>query len=219
MASGLFRTVFFTSCLNLPLHLFQSIYNEEISREGFEASALLSKETARKAMYEARVKKIPSCPEDLGEAIKLLEDGEVPADILASYLGHVTWNETRSTAQTKTHHALLIGDKNLFNTVTSQSNFFFADGTFGCTPRQARSISVRGSQVFSIVADFHDKAVCILTVVMTSRKLPMYKLVLKKLKEIFPDFKPARLMADYEPAMRKAFTKEFPETRLLGCRH
>jgi len=72
--------------------------------------------------------------------------------------------------------------------------------------------------VFHLVADFHDKAIGILTVVMTSRKFRMYEALFKKIKEIFPNFKPQMVMTDYEAAMRKGLRKAFRETRLLGCR-
>lgn len=68
------------------------------------------------------------------------------------------------------------------------------------------------------MADYHDKAVGILTVVMTSRKFRMYELLFKKIKEIYPDFNPHMMMADYEAAMRKGLVKAFPDMRLLGCR-
>jgi len=132
------------------LFVFQSIYNDEIGREGFDASALLSKDVARKAMQDARVKKIPPCPEDIAESIKLLKDANCPDDIAKTYLGDVSWQPRKKACDSespKAQYGLLLGDKDLFENITSQSQFYFADGTFGCTPRQARNVSIRGSQV------------------------------------------------------------------------
>jgi len=72
--------------------------------------------------------------------------------------------------------------------------------------------------VFHLVADYHDQAVGILTVVMTTRKYKMYQLLFKKIQEIFPNFSPQMVMADYEAAMRKGLKTTFPDMRLLGCR-
>lgn len=74
-------------------------------------------------------------------------------------------------------------------------------------------------QVWNLLADFHGKSVCVMSVVMTSRKVPLYEAVLKKLRELFPQFAPANLMLDYEPSIRKAVSLVYPETRMLGCRY
>ena len=105
-------------------------------------------------MHNARIKNIPACPEDIASAIQLLKDSNCPEEIASTYLGDVTWDQKKGT-NTITHHALLLGDKTLFETVTSQSRFYFADGTFGCTPRQARNVSIRGSQVNFLSYYYH----------------------------------------------------------------
>lgn len=70
----------------------------------------------------------------------------------------------------------------------------------------------------NIVADFHGRAVCILSVVMTTRKFQLYKKIFAKIREIFPDFEPQSFMADYEAAMRKGISANYRNTRILGCR-
>jgi len=92
------------------------------------------------------------------------------------------------------------------------------DGTFRIAPRQGRILSIRSNQVFNIFADYHDNAAIIFTVIMTSRKLQLYKKVMDLIKANYPDFKPVQMMSDYETAMRKAFKDTFPESRLFGCR-
>lgn len=73
-------------------------------------------------------------------------------------------------------------------------------------------------QVFSLVADFMGKAVCVFTAIMTSRKYRLYFKLFKKLREVFPNFNPSNIMSDYEASMRKALKDVFPNIRLLGCR-
>lgn len=92
------------------------------------------------------------------------------------------------------------------------------DGTFRIVPRQGSYLNLRASQVFSILADYHGNALCVFTVVMTSRKLPLYRKVFGLIANRFPAFNPARMMADYEPGMRKAFKEKFSNTRMNGCR-
>lgn len=73
-------------------------------------------------------------------------------------------------------------------------------------------------QVLNILADYHGQAVCVMTVIMTSRKLPLYNLVFNFLKTKFPIWQPHYVMADYEAALRKALTTAFPSAKVLGCR-
>jgi len=113
--------------------------------ESEETAAFLSKDTARKSMQEARSKTIPPCPQDMGEVIKGLEEGKYPSynDMV---LGHVSWNKKMGSS-TFTHYGLILGNRTLFQDVTSDATFFFCDATFRITPRQARVLSIRGSQV------------------------------------------------------------------------
>jgi len=92
-------------------------------------------------MQEARIKKIPACPIDMKEVIEGLNEGKFEAfhDMI---LGHVLWDHKKGT-----HYAIIIGNRKLFEEVTSEATFFFCDGTFRITPRQARVLSIRGSQV------------------------------------------------------------------------
>ena len=73
-------------------------------------------------------------------------------------------------------------------------------------------------QVLNIIGDYHGNAVSDFTVIMTSRKVALYKKVLEHLKTQYPEFQPKQMMADYEAAMRKAVKATFPTTHLYGCR-
>lgn len=92
------------------------------------------------------------------------------------------------------------------------------DGTFRITPRAGNVLDVRASQVLLITADYHGKVVVLFTVIMTSRKVGLYRKVFKFLKDKVPNFRPPQMMADYEKAMRNAFKEVFPMARLYGCR-
>lgn len=98
------------------------------------------------------------------------------------------------------------------------ATFFAMDGTFRTTPRPGNVLDIRASQVLHITADYHGKIVVLFSVIMTSRKIGLYRKVFKFIKKEVPNFKPPLMMADYEKAMRNAFKSVFSSTRLLGCR-
>lgn len=116
-----------------------------MEKEPQEVAGFLTKDTARKSMQEARSKQIPPCPQEMSDVIAGFEAGlyEGYQDMM---LGHVTWNEKRGSF-TNTQYALILGNRDLFREVTSEATFFFCDATFRITPRQARVLSIRGSQV------------------------------------------------------------------------
>lgn len=124
-------------------------------KESQETAAYLTKDTARKSMQEARSKTIPPCPQEMGEVIKGLEEGKYEA-FQDMVLGHVSWNQKKGS-ETVTQYGLIIGNRELFNDVTKDATFFFCDATFRITPRQARVLSMRGSQVprFQITIILH----------------------------------------------------------------
>ena len=120
---------------------------------GTEVAAYLNKDTARKAMASARNKRIPACPNELSECIEQLEDPNfpIPEELRKIYLGKAHWDQRLKHGRSKRHYSVIFGDKRLFNAVSKESTFYFADGTFSTAPRQVRSISVRGSQVIIVV--------------------------------------------------------------------
>ena len=115
-------------------------------------------------------------------------------------------------------YGLVFVNRGIVQSTSEESIDFFMDGTFRIVPRNGKFLNLRSSQVFNILADHHGTALCIFTVVMTSRKLPLYRKVFALISSKFPNFKPARMMSDYEPAMRKAFKETYNTTRMNGCR-
>lgn len=92
------------------------------------------------------------------------------------------------------------------------------DGTFGLIPGRLDVLNVRASQVLNILCDFKGAAICILTVVMSARKLPLYKKIFEWVRQEIPAFRPLEVMSDFEPALRIAIEKTFLGTRVRGCK-
>ena len=116
------------------------------------------------------------------------------------------------------NHAIALVNRQIVDPATKDASSWFVDGTFRIVPRQGRVLNLRSSQVLNILADFNGSAIVVFTIIMTSRKVGLYRKVLELLKMKFPNFEPKQLMADYEGSLRKAIKEAFPRTRLYGCR-
>lgn len=113
----------------------------------------LNKEKCKKSMYAARSKMIPACPEAMDELIHLMEYEDVyPEQYKQMYWGSVFWdyNPKSKFGRKARHYAILLGDEKMFVDVSLEATFYFLDGTFRCTPHQARVLSIRGSQVRNV---------------------------------------------------------------------
>lgn len=112
------------------------------------AKAKLPYERCKKAIKDARNRSIPTCPPTLHEVIPKLEAGEYPEMYQKQYLGSVHWDQKIQGRSEKVRQsAIILGDAELFNKVIREATFYFADGTFKVTCRQARVLSLRSSQV------------------------------------------------------------------------
>jgi hypothetical protein len=114
--------------------------------------------------------------------------------------------------------AVLLGNRELAIEVLKKSTTFFTDGTFSVTPSHVDALQVRSSQVLNVLADYQGTSVPVFIVVMSCRKYKLYEGVFKQIKDLFPDFRPQELMADWEAALRRSINMIFPDARLLGCR-
>jgi hypothetical protein len=114
--------------------------------------------------------------------------------------------------------AVLLGNRELAIEVLKKSTTFFTDGTFSVTPSHVDALQVRSSQVLNVLADYQETSVPVFIVVMSCRKYKLYEGVFKQIKDLFPDFRPQELMADWEAALRRSINMIFPDARLLGCR-
>ena len=96
------------------------------------------------------------------------------------------------------NHAIALVNRQIVDPATKDASSWFIDGTFRIVPRQGRVLNLRSSQVLNILADFNGSAIVVFTIIMTSRKVGLYRKVLELLKMKFPDFEPKQLVyGDY----------------------
>ena len=94
---------------------------------------------------------------------------------------------------------------------------FCIDGTFGVIPGYIQFLNVRASQVLNFVGDYCGALVGLFTVVMTCRKVSLYRAVYGFIKNAYPYFSPRTIMSDWEVALRKAAAVTWDQARILGC--
>lgn len=114
-------------------------------------------------------------------------------------------------------YALAFGDPSMIRNIGDKSTNFHVDATFGVLPGYIRVLKVRSSQVLNVVADYGSATVCVATIIMSCRKVMLYRKVFQFLKDSFPEIKPKIIMADWEVALRKTVAAAYPEARVVGC--
>ena len=72
--------------------------------------------------------------------------------------------------------------------------------------------------MLNILANYNGHAVILFTIIMTARKVALYKKVFDFIKLHYPAFSPKQMTSDFEGSLRKAFISRFPLARLYGCR-
>lgn len=117
----------------------------------------------------------------------------------------------------KWHYSLILADPENFEKACTKAVDFCIDGTFGIIPGYLEVLRVRSSQVLQVMANYGDALVCVATVVMTCRKVPLYQATFKKISELFPFFSPQTLMSDWETALRKTAGACWPDAKTVGC--
>ena len=118
----------------------------------------------------------------------------------------------------KKYYALYLGNRALAHTVSQHCFHAMVDGTFGLIPGRVSVLHVRASQVMNILADYKGAVICILTVVMSGRKLPLYTEIFRWFATEFRAFRPKEIMTDFEPALRVGIKEALPDTRVRGCK-
>ena len=113
--------------------------------------------------------------------------------------------------------AVILGDSEMISTISNKATFYHIDATFGVVPGHIKVLQVRSSQVLNIVADYGGATVSVFTIIMSCRKVDMYRKIFNLIKTKFPEFAPKTVMADWEVSLRKAVGNAYPETRLAGC--
>lgn len=173
--------------------------------------------TAKRAMENARKAAIPTCPATLEETIEGLRHQRFPP-LYQDMFEAVVSQEFRSQDGRVVKHAIILINRAVFEDVVRTCICYGMDGTFKTTPRLGNAFDDRASQVLTISADYHGSPVVIFTVVMQTRKMPLYKKVFSHIQNNYPTFQPIQMMADFEKSMRNGFKAIYKDSRLYGCR-
>ncbi|XP_065683470.1 uncharacterized protein LOC136096235 [Hydra vulgaris] len=94
-----------------------------------------------------------------------------------------------------------------------EATIMFADATFKVVPT-----NFSGGQLFNILTEVRGIVLPIVHILMSGKKLGLYKAALEKVKELENDFSPIISMVDYEAAILNALKSSFPNIRITGCR-
>lgn len=101
--------------------------------------------------------------------------------------------------------------------ISRKATFYHVDATFGVVPSHIPVLQVRSSQVLNIVADYGGATVIVASVIMTCRKVGLYRKLFAFLRNEFDFLMPRTIMADWEVGLRKTLIEAFPQARVLGC--
>jgi hypothetical protein len=112
---------------------------------------------------------------------------------------------------------MIFGEEEMIQKIGAKSTFFFVDATFGVVPGYIDVLKVRSSQVLNIVADYGNATVNVATVIMSCRKVALYRKIFAHLRRQFPCINPRSLMCDWEAALRKTLAATYPNARTIGC--
>jgi len=112
---------------------------------------------------------------------------------------------------------MVFGDREMIDQIGEKATFFHVDATFGVVPGYLPVLKVRSSQVLNFVAEYGTAVVSVVTVVMTCRKVGLYRKIFSFLRREFPCLQPKQIMADWEVSLRKTVAEAFPNARVLGC--
>lgn len=96
----------------------------------------------------------------------------------------------------------------------------YIDATFKSAPKSTgwSVLPQRSCQLLNVLVEYQGRFIPALHVVMATKRFELYKLVMLKVREIFPNLRPTVLMADFESGLRKALKLAFPLATLHGCR-
>ena len=117
----------------------------------------------------------------------------------------------------RTHRAVILGDRDSIRQIGEKSTFYHVDATFAALPGFIDQLKARSAQILNIVANYGAATVSVATVIMSGRRVPLYKKIFDFLRDSFPELKPTVIMADWEAALRKTLSTSFTEARILGC--
>ncbi|XP_008183967.1 uncharacterized protein LOC103309677 [Acyrthosiphon pisum] len=180
------------------------IYDEE-ARNFPEASAMYAQRSAESLMRRARKSSLPLIPDTLRQLGDLFEQGnlnryQVNDEII--YKGCVEDTHGNYSiifaSQIMTNNALSICKRELH-----------ADCTFRITPSKPKSYQL---------LVLHGISIPLVYVLMESKNKSSYQSVISFIKsDILPNFRPRKIMTDYESSLRSALVEQFPTAKPIGC--
>jgi hypothetical protein len=149
-------------------------------------------------MLKARRKVHPRTPDSIPELIQVLLDN--PATYGLNYKCEVSAGG--ESALIFIHEA----STNRLHKVI-KVNF---DGTFLVCPHPFK-------QLWTVLGEIEGRLFPLFSVLMNSKTTDLYRVVLQKIKEMFPAFQPQHAMGDFEIAPRTALREAFQGIHIVGC--
>ena len=105
--------------------------------------------------------------------------------------------------------SLIFGDPRILEFAPRITDILI-DGTFYTCPQL-------WYPAWNIFFQANDHVFPLFTVLAPQKDTATYDAILRRIRELLPDFKPARCNFDYKDAERLAMEEVFPETKLFGC--
>ncbi|XP_034248206.1 uncharacterized protein LOC117649475 isoform X2 [Thrips palmi] len=168
----------------------------------------------RPSMDRARSTLLPNIPHTLSELADILEQDQY--EFLTKtldeedniYLGKFGQSSTRT-------RVLIFASHRAIQYLNSgQVHTAFSDGTFSTVPAALKG---QCAQIWSIIAIRRHHVLPLVRVLMQSKTQPCYEAALRALKDVAPNFRPQKVMADFEMAQANAWEAVFPNVDLDGC--
>ncbi|XP_034253510.1 uncharacterized protein LOC117652588 [Thrips palmi] len=200
-------------CRRLEFVSFRQIIVEESRGFPLRVQALLRMSHIRSSMQRVRYRRFPPVPASLEELTRILQN-PLYAVMTATHDAEDSLYAASVTARDGSHSVLFM-TRRMANVARSMHTLF-ADGTFKSLP-SIEGLN-RASQVFALVGNWNHTIIPLGWAVMQRRTTPAYESVLRILRLILrnaPNLR--RIITDFEPGMRRAWSNIFPDVHLQGC--
>lgn len=208
-----FRFSVLSRCRKGDFTSFRQIYNEERRKLpaniGRSVCAHLPFVSLRPAMARARQVSLPCLPKTIPDLAGMLSSEDYAH--LAKTLDEEDniFAASGGCRENGTAFLILASDRMLDELARSKK--IFSDGTF-CTPA-----GMECRQIWNLVKLRKHHILPLARVLMQTKSQATYELILEKLKELRPRFRPSEVMCDFEAAQENAWLSKFPNARVHGC--
>ncbi|XP_034250360.1 uncharacterized protein LOC117650856 [Thrips palmi] len=208
-----FRFAVLSRCRKGDFTSFRQIYNEERRMMPPEimrsVCANLPFVTIRPAMDRARRTSLPHIPRTLPDLAEMLSSNEHSG--LANTLDGEDNIFAASGGDRNEGTAFVIFASKRMLDELAKTKKIFADATF-CTPT-----GLECRQIWNLVKLRKHHIVPMVRVLMQKKNQTTYDLILQKLKDLRPSFRPREAMCDFEDAQINALKAQFPDILIHGC--